>query len=61
MLSAKQLSPDQIASLRQWAAEGAALSDLQRHLKEDFGFSTTYMDTRLLVLDLGIRLIEEAR
>ncbi len=34
------------------------MSDLQRHLKEDFGFTLTYMDTRFLILDLGIELIE---
>ena len=37
------------------------MSDLQRHLKEDFGFSITYMDTRLVILDLGIQLIEEPK
>jgi len=58
MFSASQLSPDQIAALNQWAAEGATMSDLQRHLKEDFGFSLTYMDTRFLISDLGIQLIE---
>ena len=61
MFSAKQLSPDQVASLQQWAAEGATLSDLQRHLKEDFGFSLTYMDTRFVISDLGIQLIEEPK
>ena len=61
MFSAKQLSPDQIAALRQWAADGATMSDLQRHLKEDFGFSITYMDTRFVILDLGIQLIEEPK
>ena len=61
MFSAKQLSPDQVAALQQWAAEGATMSDLQRHLKEDFGFSITYMDTRLVILDLGIQLIEEPK
>lgn len=34
--------------------------DLQRRVKEEFGISLTYMDTRLLVLDLGISLIEAA-
>lgn len=34
------------------------MSDLQRHLKEDFGHTLTYMDTRFLILDLGIELIE---
>jgi hypothetical protein len=28
-------------------------------MKEDFGFSLTYMDTRFLVLDLGIEIIVE--
>ncbi len=34
--------------------------DLQRRLKEDFAISLTYMDTRFLVLDLGINLVEAA-
>lgn len=34
------------------------MSDLQRRLKEDFGISLTYMDTRLLILDLGVELLE---
>ena len=37
------------------------MSDLQRHLKEDFGFSITYMDTRFVILDLCIQLIEEPK
>ena len=31
---------------------------MQRHLKEEFGISCTYMDMRFVVLDLGIELIE---
>jgi hypothetical protein len=61
MFSASKLSPDQVSSLKQWASEGASMSDLQRHLKEDFGFTLTYMDTRFLILDLGIELIEEKK
>ncbi len=37
------------------------MSDLQRQLKDDFGIAITYMETRLLVLDLGIELIEEPK
>ena len=37
------------------------MSDLQRHLKEDFGFTLTYMDTRFLILDLGIELVQETK
>jgi len=58
MFSASQLTSEQKESLKQWAAEGATMSDLQRHLKEDFGHTLTYMDTRFLILDLGIELIE---
>ncbi len=58
MFSANNLTPEQQDSLKQWAAEGATMSDLQRHLKEDFGHTLTYMDTRFLILDLGIELIE---
>lgn len=32
--------------------------DLQRRIVDEFGISITYMDTRFLVLDLGIKLIE---
>lgn len=58
MFSASQLTPPQKDALKQWAAEGATMSDLQSHLKEDFGHALTYMDTRFLILDLGIELIE---
>jgi hypothetical protein len=61
MFSASKLSPEQVAALKQRAAEGATMSDLQRHLKEEYGFTLTYMDTRFLVLDLGIELIEEPK
>jgi hypothetical protein len=61
MFSASKLSPEQIESLKQRAAGGATMSDLQRQLKDDFGFSLTYMDTRFLILDLGIELIEEPK
>lgn len=37
------------------------MSDIQRQLKEEFGHTLTYMDTRFLVLDLGIELLEEPK
>ena len=61
MFSASKLTPEQVASLKQRAAEGASMSDLQRHLKDEFGITITYMDTRFLILDLGIELIEETK
>jgi hypothetical protein len=58
MFSSSKLTEDQKASLHAQAAAGATLSDLQRHLKEEFGISCTYMDMRFIVLDLGIELVE---
>jgi hypothetical protein len=61
MFSASKLTPGQVAALKQRAVEGASMSDLQRHLKDEFGITLTYMDTRFLILDLGIELIEEPK
>jgi hypothetical protein len=61
MFSASKLTPEQIAALKQRAADGASMSDLQRLLKDEFGHTLTYMDTRFLILDLGIELIEEPK
>lgn len=58
MSSSAKLTAEQQAALRQWAAEGATMSDLQRRLKDEYGLSLTYMDTRFLILDLGIELLE---
>lgn len=61
MFSASNLTSDQIEALRDSAAQGGSMSDLQKLLKEEFGISITYMDTRFLILDLGIDLIEESK
>lgn len=61
MFSAKELTPEQVDGLNHLAREGANLSDLQRHLKEKENIAVTYMDIRMLVLDLGIRLIEQEK
>ena len=60
MISASQLTPEQIDTIKAWAADGARMADIQKRLGEELGLSATYMDTRFLVLDLGIELIEEA-
>jgi hypothetical protein len=58
MFSASKLSEEQKSSLKQWAAEGASIADLQKRMKDDFDISITYMDARFLVLDLGIEIVE---
>ena len=46
------LDDSQKDMVRQWAAEGAGLSEIQRRIKDEFGISMTYMDVRFLMLDL---------
>lgn len=52
----KSLSEDQIATLRKWAEDGLDLNGIQKALTEQLGIHMTYMDTRFLLLDLGIEL-----
>ncbi len=59
MFSASQLTEDQKQALKEAAANGSSLADLQRLLKEQFSTSVTYMDMRFIILDLGIELAEE--
>jgi len=40
--------------VKDWVAEGAQMADVQKRLKDDFGFNATYMDTRFLSLDLAL-------
>ena len=47
------LSEEQRRTVCGWLAEGASLSDVQRKLKEAFDLTLTYMDVRLLVLEIG--------
>ncbi len=61
MFSTKQLTESQITAIKSWAAEGAQLPEIQLRLKEEFGISATYMDTRFVVLDLGIELAVEQK
>jgi len=59
MFSKSQLTEEQAQALHTWAQEGASIADLQRKLGDEFNLKITYMDARLLVLDLGITLKEE--
>ncbi len=58
MFSASKLTDEQKSALQQWAAGGASIADLQKRLRDDFDVAITYMDTRFLVLDLGIEIAE---
>jgi hypothetical protein len=56
-----KLTPEQTETLRQWAEAGANLNDIQRQLKSELGVSCTYMDLRLGLMDLGIKLQDKPR
>jgi len=60
MFSVSQLSDDQKNQIAAWAADGAQLPDIQKKMQEEFKIQITYMDTRFLVLDLGVELLKEA-
>ncbi|MBT8037935.1 MAG: hypothetical protein KJO21_10360 [Verrucomicrobiae bacterium] len=64
MFDAKKLTDDQIITLKAWADDGAQLADIQKRMEDEMELRLTYMDTRFLVLDLGIEirnLAEEAK
>lgn len=54
MVTFSDLSSEQVEMVKKWVAEGAQMADLQKRLKDDFGFNVTYMDTRFLSLDLAL-------
>ena len=56
MFDAKKLTDDQVSTIAQWAADGAQLADIQKRMEDEMEIRLTYMDTRFLVLDLGIEI-----
>lgn len=56
-----QLSPDQVSQVVSWAAEGANLNQVQDRLKSEFGITLTYLEARLLMVDVGVRLQDKHR
>ena len=50
------LTIEQRQAVKQWVEEGANLSQVQTRIKAEFGVSLTFLDTRMLVQDLGAKL-----
>jgi hypothetical protein len=48
-----ELTEQQRQAVKDWLAAGASLSDVQQSLKREFNLTMTYIDVRLLVLDMG--------
>lgn len=56
-----KLAQDQAKQIEQWASAGATLNDIQNRIREQFGLSLTYLDVRMLLIELGIRLQDKPR
>jgi molybdopterin converting factor small subunit len=56
-----QLTPEQHTAVESWAAAGATLNDIQRRLKEDFAVTMTYLDARLLMMELDVKIKDKPK
>lgn len=54
-----ELSNEQREAVQAWVAAGASLSEVQQRLKSEFDIRMTYIDVRVLVLDLGVSVREK--
>jgi len=54
-----ELTDQQKQSIREWVGQDCGLSDIQKKLAAEFKISMTYMEVRLLVLELGLKLKEK--
>lgn len=54
-----QLTQEQKELVRQWVTEGAKLSEIQKRINEEFKTPVTFMEVRLLILDLGLNIKEK--
>jgi hypothetical protein len=54
-----QLTQEQKELVRQWAAAGATLPEIQKKIKEELKIPVTFMETRFLVLDLNMDIKEK--
>ncbi len=53
------LTDAQKSAVADWVEGGAELGDIQSRLKDEFGVTLTYLDTRFLLGDLGLELLSE--
>ncbi|WP_395747056.1 hypothetical protein [Prosthecobacter sp.] len=55
------LTPQQRQLVEQWAAEGATLNQIQDRLRNECATTLTYMETRLLIMELGVKIQDKPR
>ena len=51
-----ELTAEQKQAVSEWAEAGATLNDIQSKLKSEFGLTMTYMEARLLAVELEVHL-----
>lgn len=56
-----KLTAEQKKTVAQWAADGATLNEIQDRLKRECSMTLTYMETRLLVMELGLKLQDKPK
>lgn len=56
-----QPTAEQRQLIESWAAEGANLNQIQDRLRTECGVSLTYMDMRLLIMEMGVKIQEKPR
>lgn len=54
-----ELTDEQKKQVSAWVAAGASLADIQRRLREELALTLTYMETRFLVDDLQLKLVDK--
>lgn len=55
------LNEQQKKTVTDWAREGCSLSEIQRRIGQQFNLTMTYIDVRLLVLELGADIKEQKK
>ena len=56
-----KLTKEQEQIVKQWAADGANLNEIQDRLNREHEINLTYLDARLLVIELGLKLQEKKK
>ncbi|MBI2441005.1 MAG: hypothetical protein HYV35_06490 [Lentisphaerae bacterium] len=56
-----QFDDAQKDAVRRWVAEGCSLADIQKRLSNEFKLSVTFLDLRFMILDLGLKIKEQAK
>lgn len=56
-----KLTAEQQEQVAAWADAGATLNDIQTRLKSDFGITLTYLESRMLMMDVGVRIKDKPK